>query len=80
MILSDKHILELLEKSQLIITPSPLREDVSCNRIDLHLSDELLRYKVDRLDLRKTDVGQIVEKIIIPNEGYTLKPGDFFLG
>lgn len=44
------------------------------------MSDELLRYKVDTLDLKDVSADEIVEKITIPNEGYMLKPGDFLLG
>jgi dCTP deaminase len=80
MILSDKHIFELLKNNRLIITPNPLNEDINCNRIDLHLSDKLLRYKVDTLDLRENSTDPIVEEITIAEEGYVLKPGDFFLG
>lgn len=80
MILSDKHILELLETKKLIITPAPLREDINCNRIDLRLSNKLLRYKVETLDLSANNVDSVVEEIIIAEDGYILKPGEFLLG
>lgn len=80
MILSDKHIFELLEKNRLVITPNPLREDINCNRIDLHLSNQLLRYKIDTFDLKKANPDSLIERITILNKGYMLMPGDFLLG
>ncbi len=80
MVLSDEHILELVEKKELIIEPSVIKEDIMCNHINLHLSDRLLIYKIDTLDLKENYDDSIVKEIIISPNGYELKPGDFVLG
>jgi deoxycytidine triphosphate deaminase len=61
MILSDKHIKQLLKKKQLLIKPKPKKEDIKCNHINLHLSKNILKYKIKRLDL-KNSKGNILTK------------------
>lgn len=80
MVLSDEHIIELLERQELTIEPKPLKENIRCNHINLHLSNKLLKYNIDTLDLKTDQSGSITEEIIMSAEGYILKPGDFVLG
>lgn len=80
MILSDKHILELLREKKLLIIPEPAAKDIRCNHINLYLSNKLLKYKIETLDLKKEDKDSVVEEIVISDDGYELKPGDFVLG
>ncbi len=79
MILSDKSILELLERKELIIDPFPDDSDIRCNHVNLHLNSKLIRYAVKTLDLNSQSEIK-TEEIIIPHTGYELKPGDFLIG
>lgn len=78
MILSDKHILELLKKEVLIIEPTP--KEITCNHVILHLYNKLLKYKIKTLDLNDNHQDCLTKEIIIPESGYELKPGEFLLG
>ncbi|MEO1517979.1 MAG: dCTP deaminase [Bacteroidota bacterium] len=76
MILSDKKILEAIDKGEIVIEPF----DADClgtNSYDVHLGRHLAIYKEKELDARKHN--EIVE-IIIPSEGYVLQPGTLYLG
>ena len=81
MILSDKHLLKLLKRKILTITPSISEGEIRCNHINLHLSDKLLKYRITALDLKNNELGDaLTEEIIISENGFELKPGDFILG
>jgi len=79
MILSDKDIIELLKQGDLIIIPSPNDFDIGCNHISLHLDSKLLKYKSKILDLKSKSEIQ-TEEIVISEQGYKLKPGEFLIG
>jgi dCTP deaminase len=80
MILSDKHILELIQKKMLVIKPTPLEKDIKCNHINLHLFNKLLKYKIKTLDLKINDPHPSTEEFIISENGFKLKSGEFLLG
>lgn len=80
MILSDKDILDYLEKGKIKIEPF----DKSClqpSTVDLHLADEVRvfdNWEVGVIDVyKKQDVSRLVK---IKKEGFILHPGEFILG
>lgn len=76
MILSDKRILEEIEKSTIKIEPF-VRESLGTNSYDVHLSKHLAVYKDHELDAKKHNT---IEHFEIPSEGYVLHPGTLYLG
>ncbi len=76
MILSDKRILEEIEKSTIKIEPF-VRESLGTNSYDVHLSKHLAVYKDTELDAKKHNT---IEHFEIPSEGYVLHPGTLYLG
>jgi dCTP deaminase len=76
MILSDKRILEEIDKGTIIIEPF----DQSClgtNSYDVHLGKYLATYKSRVLDAKKHNE---IEHFEIPKDGYVLHPGTLYLG
>ena len=76
MILSDKKILEGIEKGEIIIEPF----DINClgtNSYDVHLGMNLAIYKDHILDARKHNP---IEYLQIPEEGIVLHPNTLYLG
>jgi dCTP deaminase len=76
MILSDKRILEEIEKGTILIEPF----DAAClgtNSYDVHLSKHLATYLDVEIDAKKHN--QIVH-FEIPKEGFLLRPGVLYLG
>ncbi|MFY7963588.1 MAG: dCTP deaminase [Chitinophagaceae bacterium] len=76
MILTDKRILEEMEKGTIKIVPYN-RADLGSNSYDVHLGSTLAKYEDDVLDAKKHN------KIItfeIPDDGYILIPQVFYLG
>ena len=76
MILTDKQILDSIEKGEIVIEPF----DPSCvgtNSYDVHLGQHLAVYTVETLDAR---LHNPIEEIIIPDEGIVLMPGTLYLG
>lgn len=65
-ILSDKHIVEKIKNGEIVVNPLS-NVDVQPSSIDLHLSEEL-----------KTINGESI--MILEDEPYDLKPGEFILG
>ena len=65
-ILSDKHIVEKIKNGEIVVNPLS-SIDVQPSSIDLHLSEEL-----------KTINGESI--MILEDEPYDLKPGEFILG
>lgn len=76
MILTDKTILEQIEKGSITIRPFN-RDCLGSNSYDVHLGDELAVYKDDVLDSKKNNP---TTSIIIPEEGYVLQPNELYLG
>lgn len=76
MILSDKRILEEMNKGTIKITPF-VREQLGSNSYDVHLGSTLAVYKDGELDARKHNEIEFFE---IPEEGFVLQPDRFYLG
>ncbi|MDO4551067.1 MAG: dCTP deaminase [Planctomycetia bacterium] len=76
MILSGLEIKKEIEQGNIIIDPFH-HSRVNPNSYNLRLSDELLVYNSDVLDMKtKNDF----RRITIPQEGYILRPGVLYLG
>ena len=76
MILSDKEILEQIEKGAIVIEPY----QISClgsNSYDVHLGKTLATYNDDALDARKHNQITTFE---IPENGFLLEPNVLYLG
>lgn len=76
MILSDKKILEEIEKGNIIIEPFE-RENLGTNSYDVHLGKWLSVYKDDILDAKKHNMTDLIE---IPKDGIILVPSKLYLG
>ncbi len=76
MILSDKRILEEMEKGTILIVPYN-REDLGSNSYDVHLGKHLAIYKDHQIDAKKHNQ---IEHFDIPEDGFVLEPGRFYLG
>lgn len=76
MILSDKRILEEMDKGTIQITPF-VREQLGSNSYDVHLGSTLAVYKDTVLDAKRHNEIEFFE---IPDEGYVLQPDKFYLG
>lgn len=76
MILTDKEILENIEKGAIKIAPFS-RECLGSNSYDVHLGKTLAVYTDSVLDARRHNR---VESFEIPPEGYVLTPDNFYLG
>ncbi|AKD04899.1 dCTP deaminase [Pontibacter korlensis] len=76
MILSDKQILEEIEKGTILVEPFD-RSCLGTNSYDVHLGRYLARYKDEVLDARKHNEIDVFE---IPEEGFVLEPGNLYLG
>lgn len=76
MILSDKRILEEIEKGTIKIEPYQ-RACLGSNSYDVHLGGELAMYNAAELDAKKHNT---ISHFPIPEEGYLLLPGEFYLG
>ncbi len=76
MILSDKAILEEMEKGDIVIEPF-LRSALGSNSYDVHLGKHLAIYEDEILDARKHNT---IRHFEIPEEGYILQPGTLYLG
>ena len=76
MILSDKKILEAIEKGDIVIEPFR-RASLGTNSYDVHLGKYLAVYIAPELDARKHNE---IRSFPIPEEGYVLQPGTLYLG
>lgn len=76
MILSDKRILEEIEKKTIVIVPYD-RQKLGSNSYDVHLGKGLAKYKDKVLDAKKHNE---IEHFTIPEEGYVLYPDQLYLG
>ena len=76
MIISDKRILEEIEKGTIIIEPFK-RECLGTNSYDVHLGKYLATYKNRVLDAK---VHNEIDHFVIPKEGFVLQPNTLYLG
>lgn len=76
MILSDKAILEGIEKGEIVVEPFD-RSALGTNSYDVHLSKHLATYTADVLDAKAHNK---IEHFEIPADGFVLKPGTVYLG
>ena len=76
MILSDKKILESIDRGEIVIEPFN-REYLGTNSYDVHLGKWLAVYKDAVLDARRHNE---IEHFMIPDEGYILQPNKLYLG
>jgi dCTP deaminase len=76
MILSDKRILEEIEKGTIIIEPFQA-DCLGTNSYDVHLGKYLATYKDRVLDAKKHNA---IEHFEIPKDGFVLHPGVLYLG
>ena len=76
MILSDKRILEEIEKGTIIIEPYK-PECLGTNSYDVHLGKYLATYKNRVLDAKAHNE---IDHFEIPKEGFVLQPGTLYLG
>ena len=76
MILSDKRILEEIEKGTIKIEPYN-RADLGSNSYDVHLGKNLATYDSEELDAKKHNT---ISHFDIPDEGFVLQPNVLYLG
>jgi dCTP deaminase len=76
MILSDKRILEEIEKGTIKIEPYN-RADLGSNSYDVHLGKNLATYDSEELDAKKHNT---ISHFDIPEEGFVLQPNVLYLG
>ena len=76
MILNDQEILNAIKKGSIVIKPFN-KNALGTNSYDVHLGDTLAVYRDKVLDSKKHNK---VDYIKIPEEGYVLEPGKFYLG
>lgn len=76
MILSDKRILEEIEKGHIVIEPFK-REYLGATSYDVHLGKHMATYKSRVLDAR---LHNEVDSFEIPREGIVLHPNTLYLG
>ena len=74
--LTGKEILKQIENGNIVIKPFNPKQ-LNPNSYNITLNNELLVYDCDVLDLKKSNP---TKKIIIPEEGYVLQPGELYLG
>ena len=76
MILSDRRILEEIQKGNIVIDPFD-REALGSNSYDVHLGPYLATYSERILDAKAHNQ---VQEILIPESGYILQPNTLYLG
>jgi len=76
MILTDEEILKNIEEKKIVITPFQ-RSALGSNSYDVHLGKTLALYEDHTLDAKSENKIRYFE---IPEEGYVLKPTEFYLG
>ena len=76
MILSDKRILEEMDKGTIKIVPYN-RTCLGSNSYDVHLGQHLAMYEEQELDAKKHNT---IRHFDIPDEGFVLQPNQFYLG
>ncbi len=76
MILTDKEILDSIEKGTIVIEPFD-EAGLGSNSYDVHLGEKLATYIDPILDAKKHNQ---VTRFEIPEEGFVLEPGKTYLG
>lgn len=76
MILTDKEILEEIDKKTIVIEPYD-RECLGTNSYDVHLGKYLATYEDEILDAKRHNK---IKHFEIPEEGFVLMPGTLYLG
>ncbi len=76
MILSDKEILNCIDKGSIVIEPFD-RSCLGSNSYDVHLGGTLAVYNDEILDAKKHNT---IRSFDIPEEGYILIPNQLYLG
>lgn len=76
MILSDRKIMEAIENGQIVIDPFD-KKALGTNSYDVHLGGHLAIYVDQELDAK---VHNKIKEIIIPEEGFVIRPGTIYLG
>jgi dCTP deaminase len=76
MILTDKDILQEIEKGTIVIQPYD-RSCLGTNSYDVHLGKHLAMYTDEIIDAKKHNQ---IRHFDIPEEGYVLLPGRLYLG
>ena len=76
MILTDKEILEEIDKGNILIEPFDSK-NLGSNSYDVHLGRYLATYKDEVLDAKKHNE---IEHFEITEEGFVLQPGKLYLG
>ena len=76
MILSDKRILEEIDKGNIIIEPF-MRDRLGTNSYDVHLGKHLATYKDRVLDAK---LHNEINGFEIPKDGFVLQPNTLYLG
>ena len=76
MILTDKRILECIDKGDIVIEPFR-RECLGTNSYDVHLGKTMAIYEDEVLDAKKHNRIKYIE---IEEDGYVLQPGTLYLG
>jgi dCTP deaminase len=76
MILTDKEILDRIERKAIVIEPFK-RSCLGTNSYDVHLGGTLATYKDRVIDAKKPNA---IEYITIPEDGFVLEPGTLYLG
>ncbi len=75
MILSDKKILECIDRGEIKITPFDIK-NMGGNSYDVHLSKYFAQYIDKEIDAKKHNE---IKHFEIPEEGYVLQPGQLYL-
>jgi len=80
MILNDREIKELIKKGKLIVKPFDERQ-VQASSLDLRLGNEFLIFSnsSDVIDVVEDNISKHIEKIIVGDEGFIIKPKQFVL-
>jgi dCTP deaminase len=76
MILSDKRILEEIDKGTIIIEPF-MRDCLGTNSYDVHLGKHLATYRDRVLDAK---LHNEIDHFEIPKDGFVLQPNTLYLG
>jgi len=80
MILNDRDIKELIRKGKLIVKPFDERQ-VQASSLDLRLGNEFLIFSnsSDVIDVVEDNISKHIEKIIVGDDGFIIKPKQFVL-
>lgn len=76
MILTGPEIKKRIDMGQIVIDPYDERK-INPNSYNVTLHNELLQYSSTLLDMKKDNP---TERIIIPEDGFVIRPGEFYLG